>query len=43
VSLLRVGEPAPDATLLGADEAPLRLSELWSEGPLVLIFLRHFG
>jgi peroxiredoxin len=40
---LRVGSPAPDVTLLGEGDRPLRLSELWSRQPLVLVFLRHFG
>jgi len=34
---------APDATVFGKGEAPVRLSELWKEGPLVALFLRHFG
>jgi len=34
---------APDATVYGKGEAPVRLSELWKEGPLVALFLRHFG
>jgi len=40
---LAIGERAPDAVLLGEGEREVRLSELWSEGPLVLVFLRHFG
>jgi peroxiredoxin len=43
VSAPQVGDPAPDATLLDEGERPLRLSELWREAPLLLIFLRHFG
>jgi peroxiredoxin len=43
VSGLRAGDPAPDATVEGEGGARLRLSELWSRGPLVLVFLRHFG
>jgi len=27
----------------GKGEDPVRLSELWKEGPLVALFLRHFG
>ncbi len=26
-----------------ADGAMLRLSRLWADGPLVLVFLRHYG
>lgn len=40
---LAIGERAPDAVLLGKGEREIRLSELWNEGPLVLVFLRHFG
>jgi hypothetical protein len=40
---LEVGRPVPDARLLGEGDRELRLSELWREGPLVLLFLRHFG
>jgi hypothetical protein len=43
VAVLQVGTPAPDAVLLGEGNRPLRLSELWSRQPLVLVFLRHFG
>ena len=38
-----LGRPAPDAQVLGEDDRSVRLSELWTEGPLVLFFLRHFG
>ena len=38
-----VDDPAADATLFGKGEAPVRLSELWKEGPLLALFLRHFG
>ena len=40
---LTIGERAPDVLLFGEGEREVRLSELWSEGPLVLVFLRHFG
>jgi hypothetical protein len=40
---LAVGEPAPDLVLLDAEEREVRLSALWRERPLALIFLRHFG
>ncbi len=40
---LQIGSPAPDATLLGEGDRAVRLSELWSRQPLVLVFLRHFG
>jgi len=40
---LQVGDIAPDLELPDATGAPRRLSDLWSGGPLHLIFLRHFG
>ena len=40
---LAVGDPAPDLVLLDAAEREVRLSALWRERPLALIFLRHFG
>jgi hypothetical protein len=43
VARLEVGGPAPDAALLGENDRPVRLSELWSRQTLVLVFLRHFG
>ena len=39
-SALQVGSPAPDLTLPDALNRPVRLSELWARGPLVLIFYR---
>lgn len=40
---LQVGDAAPDLELPDATGAPRRLSDLWSGGPLHLVFLRHFG
>jgi hypothetical protein len=40
---LAVGDLAPDLSLLDADERPVALSSLWKRGPLVVVFLRHFG
>ena len=40
---LQVGDIAPDLELADASGAARRLSELWSRGPLHLVFLRHFG
>ncbi|MFO7494334.1 MAG: hypothetical protein R6X05_01720 [Desulfobacterales bacterium] len=34
---------APDPQVTLADGAETRLSRLWQERPLVLVFLRHFG
>jgi peroxiredoxin len=38
-----VGDRAPDALLLDLDGREVRLSSLWRERPLVLVFLRYFG
>lgn len=37
---VREGDMAPDATLLDASGAPVKLSGLWRRGPLVVIFYR---
>lgn len=43
MSDLSVGDAAPDLVLLDAEERPVSLSTLSKQGPLALIFLRHFG
>lgn len=35
---LRPGQPAPDVAVEGWDGAPVRLSTLWRERPVVLVF-----
>ena len=35
--------PAPDAEVYTSDGEPVRFSELWAEGPIAIVFLRHFG
>ncbi len=41
---LKPGDPAPDFTFgRGGDGAPVTLSALWAQRPLVAAFLRHFG
>jgi peroxiredoxin len=40
---LRVEDPAPDVTVADHTGQPVRLAELWSRQPLVLLFIRHFG
>ena len=42
MTLVKTDQPAPDL-VLGDGEAALKLSSLWSDGPLVLYFHRHFG
>ena len=39
----QVGEPAPDAVLPDHNGVPVRLSSLWGEGPVLILFWRHFG
>jgi peroxiredoxin len=40
---LAVGDAAPDSTVGDAAGRGVSLAELWSRGPIVLTFLRHFG
>ena len=35
---LRVGDPAPDLALAGYDGSTVRLSRLWADRPVVLVF-----
>lgn len=39
---LRVGDPFPDLALESL-EGQVRLSDRWADGPLVVVFMRHFG
>ncbi|HEY0442833.1 MAG TPA: peroxiredoxin-like family protein [Candidatus Limnocylindrales bacterium] len=39
----QIGDPAPDATLPDRDGTATKLSTLWGEKPLLLLFWRHFG
>jgi len=39
----QVGDPAPDLRLTDSNGAERALSELWSEGPALLIFWRHYA
>jgi peroxiredoxin len=43
MSELAIGSPAPELVLLGEGEREIPLSQLRGRGPLVLVFLRHFG
>ena len=40
---VQLGDPAPDLELVDSTGARRRLSEAWASGPVVLIFMRHFG
>ena len=42
MTLVRTNQPAPDL-VLGEQTGATRLSSLWSDGPLVVYFHRHFG
>lgn len=32
-----------DIELLDADSKPVRLGDLWRDGPVALVWLRHYG
>jgi hypothetical protein len=38
-----VGDAAPDLLYLDGANSQRRLSELWAEGPALIVWLRHFG
>jgi len=40
---LKFNDPAPDLEILTAENNLIRLSSLWSEKTLALVFTRHFG
>jgi len=40
---LKVGDEAPRIQVMDADGNTLELSSVWSDKPVVLTFLRHFG
>jgi hypothetical protein len=40
---LKIGELAPDASVIVVNNEAVSLASLWSEGPTLLTFLRHFG
>src|SRR5262245_16265907 len=42
-STLKVGDKAPNATVLDAQGTPVELEDTWRDGPVLLTFLRHFG
>lgn len=41
--VLHAGDAVPDVTLTDGAGGPVRLSDLWRERPLLLVFLRHYG
>src|SRR6185436_9731945 len=40
---VQAGDAAPDAELKDSTGAARKLSALWKDGPVLLVFLRHFG
>jgi peroxiredoxin len=40
---LQVGDPAPNITLARTTGEKVTLSDLLCQGPILLVFLRHFG
>jgi peroxiredoxin len=42
-SKLKSGDLAPNIQVVNADGETIELSSLWSDKPVVLAFLRHFG
>ncbi len=40
---LKVGDAAPRIQVMDADGNAIALSSIWSDKPVVLTFLRHFG
>lgn len=40
---LKLGDAAPELTVLDASGHSVSLAEVWRRGPIVLTFLRHFG
>jgi peroxiredoxin len=40
---LKVGDVAPSIQVMDADGNTIELASLWSDKPVVLTFLRHFG
>ena len=43
MALTETYQTAMDAEVTFSDGKDLRLSDLWEKGPLLLVFLRHFG
>jgi len=40
---LNIGDAAPAAIALDVDGRPVELASLWPHGPVLVVFLRHFG
>jgi hypothetical protein len=42
-ALLTIGDQAPDLIYRTREAADHHLAEAWTEGPALLVWLRHFG
>ena len=40
---MKIGADVAAATVLDLEGEAHRLDEMWKDGPVVLVFLRHFG
>ncbi|MGH2722773.1 MAG: hypothetical protein ACRDI0_00645 [Actinomycetota bacterium] len=40
---VKVGDPAPDPTVIDPQDREVALSSYWRDRPAVLAFIRHFG
>ena len=43
IARLKFNDPAPDAEILATENKAIRLSSLWKEKTILLVFTRHFG
>jgi peroxiredoxin len=43
MTMVEVGDPAPDVEVLDDLGHRVRVSAMWAQGPAVLAFLRHYG
>ena len=41
--MIQLGDSAPDVQFIDAEGRSGSLSDFWRDGPVVLVFLRHFG
>ena len=41
--IVKVGDRAPDPTVINPQDREVQLSSFWRDRPAVLAFIRHFG
>jgi hypothetical protein len=41
--MLKIDPRLASMTLRDADDRPVLLSDLWKDGPAVVVFIRHYG